>query len=53
MIITQGMGYGLYWVGQKVRSGFSVTSYEKPKQTFWPTLYLTRLKREKQEWIIL
>ena len=26
-----------YWVGQNVCSGFSITSYEKPKWTFWPT----------------
>ena len=26
----------LYWVGQKVRSGFSVPSYGKPEEAFWP-----------------
>lgn len=27
----------MYWIGQKVRSGFSVTSCENPEPTFWPT----------------
>ena len=27
----------MYWGGPKVCLGFSVTSYEKPKWTFWPT----------------
>ena len=29
----------MYWVGQKVRSGFSIRGYEKPEWTFWPTQY--------------
>ena len=28
------------WVGQKVHSGFYITSYGNPKQTFWPTQYI-------------
>ena len=31
----------MYQVGQKVHSGLSVTSMEKPKQIFWPTQYMT------------
>ena len=30
----------LYWVGQKVCSGFSIRYYRKPKQTFWPAQYI-------------
>ena len=29
-----------YWVGQKVHLGFSITSYRKYNETFWPTQYL-------------
>ena len=29
-----------YWVGSKVHSSFSITSYRKPKWTFWPTQYI-------------
>ena len=35
------MLYRQYWVGQKVHSGFFVTSYgKKTKRTFWPTQYM-------------
>ena len=30
----------IYWVAQKVCLGFCITSYEKPKWTFWPTQYV-------------
>lgn len=26
----------LYWVGQNISSGFPLTCYERPEQTFWP-----------------
>ena len=29
----------IFWVGQKVRSGFLYDLTEKPKQTFWATQY--------------
>ena len=32
-----------YWFGQKVHLSFSVTCYEKPKQTFWSTWYIQKL----------
>lgn len=33
----------LCWVGQNIHWGFSITSYGKPKRTFWPTQYLPKL----------
>ena len=32
-----GSGIWVYWVGQKISLGFSIWSYGKPEQTFWPT----------------
>ena len=34
----------LYWLGQKVHSGFSIPSMEKPKWNFWPTQHIWILK---------
>ena len=31
----------IFWVGQKVHSGFLYNLTEKPKQTFWATQYFT------------
>ena len=33
-----------YWVGQKVRSGFSVRWYKEPERTFWPAQYFPFLR---------
>ena len=38
-------GFFILRVGEKVHSGFSITSYEKSKPTFWPAQYLQPLHR--------
>ena len=34
----------IFWVGQKVHSGFLYDLTEKPKQTFWATQYFVFLE---------
>ena len=37
----------LFLVGQKVYLGFSLKSYEEPKQIFWPTQHMVSMMRRK------
>ena len=46
-IYKQLIQLNIYWVAQKVHSGFSIRCYEKPKRTFWPTQYIKKNKIKK------